>query len=83
VQPGKIRRMAIRGEHHETHGSQFFSALVANNGDGSSWQDDDHEIVTIALVGDDLAEYFGAGDHFALWYGGDVADGVVTRRLFV
>jgi hypothetical protein len=33
--------------------------------------------------GDDPADYFSAGDHFALWLGHDIADGVVTRRLFV
>ena len=39
--PGQIRRMAVRGEHHGTHSSHFFSAL-----------------------------------------GHDIADGVVTRRVF-
>jgi hypothetical protein len=29
------------------------------------------------------SEYFGGSDRFALWLGGDVAGGVVTRRLFV
>lgn len=80
--PGQIRRMAVRGEHHDTHGSHFFSALVANNGDSSDWIGDNHAIVTITLAGDDPAEYFSAGDHFALWMGHDIADGVVTRRLF-
>ena len=84
VPPGQVHRLAVRGEHHKTHGSRFFCALVANNGDGSGWIDDDHEIVTVALAGgDDPADYFAVGDHFALWFGGDVADGVVTRRLFV
>ena len=81
--PGKIRRMAVRGEHHGTHGSHFFSALVANNGDSSEWIGDNHAIVTVMLTGDDPAEYFSAGDHFTLWMGHDIADGVVTRRVFV
>ena len=81
--PGKIRRMAVRGEHHETHSSHFFSALVANSGDSSEWIGDNHAIVTVMLTGDDPAEYFSAGDHFALWMGHDIADGVVTRRVFV
>jgi hypothetical protein len=80
--PGKIKRMAIRGEHHVTHGTHFFSALVANNGDSSEWIGDNHAIVTIMLTADDAAEYLSAGDHFALWVGHDIADGIVTRRLY-
>ena len=80
--PGEIRRMAVRGEHHGTHDSHFFSALVANSGDSSDWIGDNHAIVTVMLTGDDPADYFTAGDHFALWLGHDIADGVVTRRLF-
>lgn len=37
--------------------------------------------VTVTPTADDAAEYFSAGDHFALWIGPDIADGVVTRRL--
>ena len=81
--PGQITRMGVRGEHHGTHSSHFFSALVANSGDSSDWIGDNHAIVTVMLTGDDPAEYFSAGDHFALWLGHDIADGVVTRRLFV
>lgn len=78
-----MRRMVVRGEHHVTHAPYFFSALVANNGDGSEWTGDEHSILTVMLAGEEPAEYFGVGDHFALWAGHDVADGVVTRRLFV
>lgn len=82
--PGQLRRMAVRGEHHVTHGSHFFSALVANSGDSSDWLGDNHAIVTIMLSGDDYpGEYLSPGDHFALWLGHDIAAGVVTRRVFV
>ena len=35
--PGQMRRMVVRGrgQHHETHGSKIFSALVTSNGEGS------------------------------------------------
>src|SRR5262245_2759260 len=33
--PGQMRRIVVRGEHHDTRGSHFFSALVAANDDGS------------------------------------------------
>jgi hypothetical protein len=83
VRPGTTRRMVVRGEHHETHGSQLFSALVSRTGDDSPRRDDDHVIMTVALSGAEPSEYFEVGDHFALWLGGDIGHGVVTRRLFV
>ncbi len=81
--PGQLKRMAVRGEHHLTHGSHFFSALVANSDDNPDWIGDDHAIVTVMLAAEDAADYFSAGDHFALWLGHDIADGIVTRRVFV
>jgi hypothetical protein len=81
--PGQLRRVVVRGQHHQTHGSRIFSALVTNNGDGSSWLNSDHAIVTVVLVGEDPGDYFHVGDHFALWQGSDVGHGVVTRRLFI
>jgi hypothetical protein len=80
--PGQIKRMAVRGEHHVTHSSHFFNALVANSGDSSEWIGDNHAIVTVMLRDDDAGEYFGAGDHFALWVGHDIADGIVTGRVY-
>ncbi len=81
--PGEIRRMVVKGEHHTTHGSQFFSALVANNGDGTEWLDEKHAIVTVMVLGEELAEYFSVGDRFSLWSGHELAGGTVTRRLFI
>lgn len=81
--PGQLKRMAVRGEHHRTHGSHFFSALVANSDDNPDWIGDNHAIVTVMLTAEDAADYFSAGDHFALWLGHDIADGIVTRRVFL
>jgi hypothetical protein len=39
--------------------------------------------MTVTLARADPSECFGIGDHFALWLGGDIGHGVVTRRLFV
>lgn len=80
--PGQLQRMVVRGEHHETHGTRFFSALVAGNGEGSEICGSDHAVVQIQLAADHPADYFGIGDHFTLWRGHDLAEGVVTRRLF-
>jgi hypothetical protein len=39
--------------------------------------------VTLRLSGDEVGDYLGVGEHFCLWLGDDVAEGVITRRLFV
>ena len=38
-------------------------------------------MVTLRVVGDDIAEYLAIGSHFGLWSGHDLGRGVVTRRL--
>ncbi len=82
--PGQRRRMVVKAENHETHSTHFFNAVVANAGEGSEWLGHDHAIVTVSVaVEEPPEEYFAIGDHFALWLAGDVADGVVTRRLFL
>ena len=81
--PGQTRRIVVRGQHHQTRGSQVFSALAMNNGEGSPWIDDEHVIVTIVLYGNGFREYLDVGDRFALWLGNDTCRGIVTRRLFV
>jgi hypothetical protein len=80
---GRMQRFVLRGEHHQTHDSQVFSALVSNNGEDSIPMAADHVVVTVMLIGDEPREYFSVGDHFALWRGRDVGHGVVTRRVFV
>jgi hypothetical protein len=81
--PGQLHRMVVRGEHHRTHDTCFFSALVASNGDGSEVCGSDHAVVQVQLAADRPRDYFDIGDHFTLWRGHDLAEGVVTRQLFV
>lgn len=83
VLDGQMQRGVVQGQHHETHDRRFFSALVTKNIERPPWPEPDPVIMTVILRGDDPAEYFGAGDQFALWLGDDQIRGVVTRRLFV
>jgi hypothetical protein len=83
VRPGQMRRMVVRGQHHETHDSQVFSALVTDVGEVSPRWDDDHVSMTIAVACAHPHDYFDVGDHFALWLGGDIGQGVVTGRAFL
>ena len=39
-------------------------------------------MVTLRVIGDDMADYLDIGGRFSLWSGSDVGQGVVTRRLF-
>jgi len=72
------RRMVVRAETSPAHGSQMFSALVSGEGNLGGYT-----IVTLRLTGDEVGDYLGVGEHFCLWLGADVAEGVITRRLFV
>lgn len=52
------------------------------------WDDDgplhpgDRAEVTVTVTGDDAPAFFDAGCRFALWSGGDIGHGVVSRRVF-
>lgn len=72
------RRMVVRSETSPDHGSQMFSALVSGESILGPYT-----IVILRLAGDDVGDYLGVGEHFSLWLGGDVAEGIITRRLFV
>src|SRR5216684_7217305 len=76
-------RMVLRAENSETHRSQVFSALVDGEDDGPFRAGSPQIMVTLRVVGDDVADYLGIGSHFSLWLGSDVGRGVVTRRLLL
>jgi hypothetical protein len=76
-------RMVLRAVNAETHRSQVFSALVDTE-DSDPYQSGKPEIVvTLRVVGDDVADYLDIGSRFSLWLGSDVGQGVVTRRLLI
>lgn len=78
------RRMVVRAVNDESRRSQVFSVLVSSDDDGRPFRPgSDQVVVTLRLAGDDVGDYLHVGGHFDLWLGGDVGEGVVTRRLFV
>jgi len=79
---GSACRMVVRAEHPGTHQHKIFSALVSSS-DGSDLRPGGHVVLTMRVLGDDVADYLHPGDHFDLWRGQDVGHGVVSRRLFV
>lgn len=72
------RRVVLRSTAGQAHGSQLFNALV--NGDGNIGN---FAVITLRLAGDEVCDYLDVGERFRLWLGGDVAEGIITRRLFV
>jgi hypothetical protein len=76
-------RMVLRVENSETHRTQVFSALVDSADEGSFGPGKPQVMVTLRVVGDDVSDYLDIGSHFSLWNGGDIGQGVVTRRLHI
>lgn len=77
------RRMVLLGRSDESGRNQFFSVLVSCDGDRQFLAGNPRFVVTLRVADDDVAQYLDIGRHFNLWLGGDVGEGVVTRRLFV
>jgi hypothetical protein len=73
-------RVVVRAQHHDTHTSKMFSALVSGAGEQAVTRDHSVEL-TVTIRGEDVDEYLEAGDHFALWRGHDIGQGVISRRI--
>lgn len=72
------RRMVLCALASQAHGCQMFNVLVSGDGDLGPFS-----VVTLRLSGNDVSDYLAVGEHFDLWLGTDVAEGVITRRLYV
>jgi hypothetical protein len=79
--PGNTCRVTVRAHHHRTHSGKFFSALAAIPATSSPAGGDRSVQMTLTVLGDDVPDYLDAGDAVALWRGGDIGQGVITRRL--
>jgi hypothetical protein len=76
-------RMVLLGRSDETGRSQLFTVLISCEDDGPLRPGSPLAEVTLRVAGDDVPDYLGIGRQFGLWLGGEVGEGVVTRRLFV
>ncbi len=77
------RRMVLRGRNGETGRSQVYTALVSCDEDKPFRPNSRRVLATLRLAGDDVADYVGVGEHFDLWLGDNIGEGVITRKLFV
>lgn len=76
-------RMVLVGRSCESGRSQFFNALVSCDDDRPFGRRNPRVLVTLRVADDAACEYLNIGQHFNLWLGGEVGEGIVTRRLFV
>ena len=76
-------RMVLRGRNTESGRSQVFSALISCDDPKPFRPGSPRVLATVWLSGDDVADYLAVGEHFDLWLGNTIGDGVITRRLFV
>jgi hypothetical protein len=60
---------------------RYFPAAVCRD-DETPLRPGEHAVVTITLADDQAGGFFGPGQHFTVWAGGDVGHGVITRRVF-
>jgi hypothetical protein len=79
--PAEGGRVVVRAEHHETHRSKMFSALVSGMPSLSPRAGDRSVELTMTVLGEDVVDYLEAGDTFALWRGHDIGRGLISRRL--
>jgi hypothetical protein len=81
---GLTSRMVVRARHHDTGSCKLFSALIIPGDIESAFRlDDEESILRLEVLGEDVADYLAPGEQFDLWRGGNVAHGVVCRRLFI
>jgi hypothetical protein len=76
-------RVVVRARNPESGRFRMFSALVSTDWDGPYRPGGTRTIVTLVVAGDDGGIPLGVGEHFRLWRGSDIGEGVVSRRLFI
>ncbi len=80
--PWSAWRVVIRARDHQTRASHLLTALVSGP-DDAVLSASASVVVTMVVFGPSPDDCLGVGDNFTLWRGGDVARGIITRRLFV
>jgi hypothetical protein len=80
--PSHTRALGIAARPLRCAGpARYFPAEIWRDGD-RPLQPGDHVVVTFRVTDDEATAYFGAGQRFTLWSGGNVGHGTVARRVF-
>ena len=62
--------------------TKVFSAELSWDDEGACLSPGDRAEVTITMVDDEAATFFGSGQRFSLWSGTDVGHGTISRRVY-
>lgn len=76
-------RVVVRAPIAESGRCRMFSALISTDWDGPYRPGGTRTIVTLVVACGDGGIPLGVGEHFQLWRGSDIGEGVVSRRLFI
>ncbi|MGE5289840.1 MAG: hypothetical protein ACM3ML_22165 [Micromonosporaceae bacterium] len=88
-EPGGVYRVGthslmVRAPCHHLHGvRRYFSAVVSRDDEQPLRPGDSCVVVTIAVADDEAPEFFAPGKPIALWNGGDVGHGTISRPGFL
>ena len=61
--------------------TRYFPAELSWDDDGQCLHPGDRAEVTITMVDDEAATFFGSGQRFSLWNGADIGHGTISRRV--
>jgi hypothetical protein len=79
--PNHTHGLMIQAHSPQTGLARYFPAELCWDSE-QPLHPGDRAVVTITVTDDEAGAFFGAGQRFTLWSGGDVGRGVVSRRVF-
>lgn len=80
--PNHTRSLMIRAHlGHDVGGCRYFETEIWWDG-VAPLRPGDQAVVTLTVTDEDAAAFLATGPRFALWSGGDVGQGTISRRVF-
>ena len=81
--PAQTRCLVVRAHNPDTHRTKLFRCVVTAADERPLAPGDARRVVTVQVNGDDARDYVHPGDHFELWFGTDIGQGIVSRQMFI
>jgi hypothetical protein len=79
--PNHTHALMIQAHDLRTGYIRYFPAELCSDSE-QPLHPGDRAVVTITVTDDEASAFFGAGQRFTLWSGGDVGHGTISRRVF-
>lgn len=78
----RTRALTVRARPLRQAGStRYFTTEISWDGE-KPLRRGDSCVVTVTVTDDEVGEYLGAGQRFALWSGGEVGYGTISRKVY-